>query len=424
MNPLRLALANLRHKPARTAVAVAGVTFAVTLIFMEIGMFGGIKRTATMFFDALRFDLLVASNEYIDLGRPGDIARGRVARAAAVPGVESVAPLSIGFGGWREPASRGLFGAVKPPGAVNSIFLVAAPPTRLAEVFTTGPGGVFDGDDAARAAGAKLARLDTFLIDEKSSGKHGTFKTLKDIPPDGRDVRDARGEPHREAVRLNGKRAEVVGTFRLGTGFSWNGMLMCGEETFGRFTPRPDDRVTFALVRVGTRDARGRPDPAELARVKADLEAALPPDVRVYTSAEIRASEQRYWVRATSVGQFIQVAVILAVVVGVIFVYQMMAADIQNMLPEYATVKALGYRPPYLTGVVLAQALLLAGSGYALGLAAAVGLYWAARTVGGIPTVMTPDVAGLVLALACGMCLASGLLAVRKVHAADPADLF
>jgi putative ABC transport system permease protein len=29
-----------------------------------------------------------------------------------------------------------------------------------------------------------------------------------------------------------------------------------------------------------------------------------------------------------------------------------------------------------------------------------------------------------VLVLTVGMCLASGLLAVRKVHAADPADLF
>ena len=62
-------------------------------------------------------------------------------------------------------------------------------------------------------------------------------------------------------------------------------------------------------------------------------------------------------------------------VVGVIFVYQMMAADIRNMLPEYATVKALGYRPPYLTGVVLWQAMLLALLGYVPGFVAALGLY-------------------------------------------------
>lgn len=114
----------------------------------------------------------------------------------------------------------------------------------------------------------------------------------------------------------------------------------------------------------------------------------------------------------------------LAVVVGVIFVYQMMAADIRNMLPEYATVKALGYRPPYLTGVVLWQALLLAVFGYVPGFVSALGLYYVASNFGGIPTVMTLEIAVGVFALTCGMCLASGLLAVRKVHTADPADLF
>ena len=89
---------------------------------------------------------------------------------------------------------------------------------------------------------------------------------------------------------------------------------------------------------------------------------------------------------------------VLAVVVGVIFVYQMMAADIRNMLPEYATVKALGYRPPYLTGVVLWQAVLLAIFGYVPGFLAALGLYAAARKCGGIPTGMT---SGIALAFWC-----------------------
>lgn len=420
MTALRLALSNLRHKLARTLIAVAGVTFAVILIFMEVGMFGGIKRTATMLFDALEFDLIVASAEYLDLGRPGEIDRGRVARAGTVPGVASAVPLSIGFGGWREPSSRGSFlGRPKPPGAVNSIFLLAAPPDRLADVFVVDPKyGVFPSADAALAAGASISRLDTFLIDKKGDPKHGTFERLKDLPADGRDWGESR-----DAVRLNGKRAEVVGEFQVGTGFSWNGMLMSSEETFRRFALRPDDRVNFALVRTATRPG----DPAyvaDLLRTREALRLALPPDVRVYTAAEIKQSEQTYWVNATSVGQFIKVAVILAIVVGVIFVYQMMAADIRNMMPEYATVKALGYPAGYLTGVVLAQALLLAVFGYLPGFAAACGLFWVAKNQGGIPTVMDAETAGGVLLLTCGMCLASGALAVRKVHAADPADLF
>src|SRR5262249_13944161 len=219
-----------------------------------------------------------------------------------------------------------------------------------------------------------------------------------------------------DPIRLNNMRAMIVGTFDLGTGFSWNGMLLSSEETLSRFTGRSLDGVDFGLVQLATGT-----DPVAVQR---ELHALLPPDVKVYTRAEINASERRYWLRLTSVGQFLVVAVILAVVVGIIFVYQMMAADIRNMLPEFATVKALGYRPPYLTGVVLWQAVLLALLGYVPGFLASLALSTAARKVGGIPTGMTCAAAVGVLVLTLGMCLASGFLAVRKVHTAEPAELF
>ena len=93
--------------------------------------------------------------------------------------------------------------------------------------------------------------------------------------------------------------------------------------------------------------------------------------MKIYTRDEMNSAERNYWLRLTSIGQFLLVAVVLAVVVGVIFVYQMMAADIRTMLPEYATVKALGYRPGYLSAVVLWQAVLLAVFGYVPGFVAA-----------------------------------------------------
>ena len=179
---------------------------------------------------------------------------------------------------------------------------------------------------------------------------------------------------------------------------------------------RSVEQVNFGLIRL----APGR-DPVE---AKRQLQAALPRDVKVHTHEEIDASERRYWLRLTSIGQFLSVAVVLVVVVGIIFVYQMMAADIRSMLAEYATVKALGYTPPYLTRVVLWQALLLALLGYVPSFFASLGLYAAARTWGNIPTRMTVAIAAGVFVLTAGMCLASGFLAVRKVQTADPADLF
>src|SRR3954466_10701712 len=102
MTPLRLAWANLVHKRARTLVASAGVAFAVVLVFMELGMFGGVGRTATMLYDKLQFDLLITSGEYLDLSRAPEFSRVRLAQAR-VAGVEDVIPVSFNVAGWRAP---------------------------------------------------------------------------------------------------------------------------------------------------------------------------------------------------------------------------------------------------------------------------------------------------------------------------------
>lgn len=406
MSPLGLAWSNLAHKQTRTAVAAAGVAFAVALIFMELGMFGGVGRTATLLFDTLRFDLILCSTDYSDVSRPGEISRARLAQARAADGVQEVLPLSLGMAAWQKPPRRGWFGGTS-PGGLGSIAVLGVPPDRVADEFAVGRGRVFRSPGAARGAGEMLARRGTFLFDIRSQPDFGKLDEIIGPPKPGTSA---------DALRLNDRRVEVVGGFRLGTGFSWNGMVMAGEETYTEYTGQPADRVTFGLVTL-----RPGADPAAVQR---ELQAMLPPDVQVLTREQMTGHERAYWMRLTSVGQFLVVAVVLAVVVGVIFVYQMMAADIRGMMPEYATVKALGYRPPYLTGVVLWQAVLLAVLGFAPGYAASFGLYYITRTVGGIPTEMTGERAVVVLVMTCGMCLASGLLAVRKVHTADPADLF
>ena len=128
--------------------------------------------------------------------------------------------------------------------------------------------------------------------------------------------------------------------------------------------------------------------------------------------------------RSTAVGKFFYFGVLLAITVGAIFIYQMMVADIKKHMPEYATLKAMGYRFGFLFRVVVDQALFLALAGYAFGAAAALLLYELTILAAAIPIAMTWQRMGLVLLLTVGMCVASALLAVRKVRTADPAELF
>ena len=77
-----------------------------------------------------------------------------------------------------------------------------------------------------------------------------------------------------------------------------------------------------------------------------------------------------------------------------------------------------------LAAVVLLQANFLALFGFVPGLLASLGLYEVTRYFAGIPIGMNLVRAVAVLGLSVLMCSLSGLLCVRVVTKADPADLF
>ena len=66
---------------------------------------------------------------------------------------------------------------------------------------------------------------------------------------------------------------------------------------------------------------------------------------------------------------------IMGLVVGTIIVYQILFADVSDHLPEYATLRAIGYSNGYISGVVVQQALILAVLGFLPGSLATLRLY-------------------------------------------------
>ena len=396
MTALRLALSNLLHERGRTAVSVVGAAFAVVLVFMQLGFLGSVESTATLLYGKMRFDLLLASSEYIDLSRSGAMDRTRLAQAQSAAGVKEVLPLSLGGGTWRNPTDDPQRGRKLwqlnivgiDPGTLDRVFL---PPTE---------GGIFRDDADQRDARVLLGEVDSVLLDRRSKPYFGEPAAM----------------PAGTETELNGRRVRLAGYFQAGTGFSYNGLLLTNEATFAKYTGRRADRVNFGLVTLEP----GK-DPDEAAK---RVRAVLPADVQVFTRAQIEAGERDYWVNKTAVGKFFYFGVLLALTVGAIFIYQMMVADIKKHMPEYATLKAMGYRFGFLFRIVVYQALFLAIGGYAIGFVAALALYELAAAASGLTIGMTSGRAATVLGLTVAMCVASGLLAVRKVRTADPAELF
>jgi putative ABC transport system permease protein len=395
MNPLQIAWLNMTEGRARTLISLIGVAFTVFLMLMQLGFLGAVVRTATQLYDHLDFDLLLVSSEYAPRN-PGTLPRGRLALARQVDGVQTVLPLGVTRGMWHGPHAADH--SLPPDRAV--IFMLGVDPATLGQVFAEPDRHLFRDSQDLASAGSALTRGGTILLDRTSRPEFGTPEQRR--PGSTTEMNDA-------AV-------EIVGEFEIGTGFDYNGMLLTSEETFHTLTGRPGSEVSFGLVKL----TPGM-DPEQARQA---VQGAVGPTVRVLTREQINESECDYWVKQTSVGKFFDVGVLVALIVGIIFVYQMMAGEIRSRMSAFATAKAMGYTNRYLDGVVLSKALLLAVMGFFPGLALALAFYKLTHHVASIPIGMTLVRAATVLGLTFLMCLVSGLLAVRKAHTADPADLF
>jgi putative ABC transport system permease protein len=136
------------------------------------------------------------------------------------------------------------------------------------------------------------------------------------------------------------------------------------------------------------------------------------------------AWERRYWEEATPIGFIFAFGSLMGLVVGMVIVYQILFSDIANHLREYATLKAMGYSNWYLGRAVLGAALILAVLGFVPGFAVSFFLYDVVGKGTFLPLDMGVERALSVFGMIFAMCGAAGLLAVRKLRDANPADMF
>jgi putative ABC transport system permease protein len=381
---------NLLHQQVRTSVAVLGVAFAILLIFMQLGFYGTAELSATTVYDALDFDLLVRSRDYLCLTSTRSFPRYRLQDALAHPAVASAAPVYIDWQLWRNRTTE--------PHYRRAILVLAF---NLHDfIFNRSPP---HGQTPTRDSLAKLADPNTVLVDtytRKYFGEHDTGTKTE----------------------LNNVAITVVGEFTIGPGLGADGLVVTSDQTYARLASAAEvERPALGLIKL--KSAAG-----DHAAVKKQLEKDLYPnngDVEILTREEVEQREQDYWLKRTPVGVIFFMGVVVACGVGVIFVYQVIATDITDHRAEYATLKAMGYSRPYLAGVVLRQALAYAVLGYVPGWLIAWLLYWLGWYYQKILLFPSWAMAAWVLLISIGVCSLSGLLAVfLKVEAVDPADLF
>ena len=367
---------NLADNPVRTLVAVAGVCLAAALLFMQLGFFAGVGRTANLVFGALDFDIVLTSPNYVMLTQAQTFPQRRLYQASANPEVEKVMPLYVSRQNCANPEKR----------YFRSVVVIGINPSD--EVVR---------NSELEAQRSLLTVDDTVLIDRLTRPDVGPLNTglVTQVGP------------------LNLK---VVGEFTVGPGFE-TGLIVVSDKTFSRlYGGWPLDRVHLGLVKL-----RQGAVPKKVAE---ELGRRLPADVRVLTRSEIERQEERYWVVNTSTGIIFGSGVVVALLFGVVIIYQVLSLEVNSRLPEYATLKAMGFSDAYLARVVLQQAVFMAVLSYIPGFVIALGIYALARQVTNLPIGMTVARAVGVFLSTLLMCSFSGLMAIRFLRKADPVDLF
>ncbi|MDR2429672.1 MAG: ABC transporter permease DevC [Puniceicoccales bacterium] len=382
--PLGIPLAwlQLTAERKRFAAAVAGITFAVAMMLFQMGLHSALFQQVLTPFLKLRADVYMFSSQYEYIGIPRTFATATLWRARALPEVEAALPL------WMSPLP------LKNPrtGKSRDLFVMAFEPHQ--RVFA-------DGEiDAQRAS---LSPGDTALMDALAHPDFGPF---------AEELRE-HGRVHTE---LNDAGIDVVGLCRIGTTFVADGNLITSRDAFLRaFAGASPEQAMAGVIQL-------KPG-SDAARVVGQLRAMLPEDVRVFTAEETLAREKAYWSDRTPIGFVITASLLVAMIVGAVIVYQILYTDVSDHLPEYATLKSMGFSDGYFVRLVLQESVILSVAGFVPGVALTLGLYHLTRTMAGIPVEIAAGNLAAVFALALAMCMVAGALATRKLRHANPADI-
>ena len=311
-----------------------------------------------------------------------NFSRDRLYQTLGHQAVKSVSPVYISTGRWRNPKTR----------QEREILVWGINPTVSAFKFPE----VNQNRDS-------LKELNQVLFDRASRPEYGAIA----------DWLKQKGGVETE---INDKAISVKELFTLGSSFAADGNVITGDSTFLQIFPqRQSDRIDVGLINL---------KPGVNLEVRSQLAAMLPHDVEILTPRECAEIEKQYWANGSGIGFIFGLGVIVGFIVGIIIVYQILYSDVSQHLPEYATLKAMGYSDRYLLWVLLQEALLLALLGYFPGLLLSFGLYQIAYAATLLPIVMKLKTAISVLILTIVMCSVSGAIAMKKLRSADPADVF
>jgi putative ABC transport system permease protein len=386
MAKIPLAWAQLTREKMRLVIALAGIGFADLLMFMQFGFRDALFDSSISFHSKLKGEIFIINSQSTALIAMKSFPQRRLYQALSFNGVTAISPVYLGFGLWKNPD----------PNQRNTrqLMVIGFDPTHP----------ILDLPEIQNNL-HKIQISDVVLFDQASRPEFGPvveyFKQGKPVE-----------------TEVDNRRVRVEGLFTLGASFGAEGNLVTSDLNFLRIF---GTRRTRGLIDIGV----VKLDPGTDVKAVIDkMRATLPKDVIIFSKEEFADFEKKYWQESTSIGFIFTLGAAMGFIVGIVIVYQILYTDVTDHLPEYATLKAMGYKDIYFLGVVFQEALILAILGYLPGFGISVVLYNLGRSATSLPMYMTLTKVITVFVMTVIMCFVSGAIAVRKLQAADPADIF
>ncbi|GBF82503.1 ABC transporter permease DevC [Aphanothece sacrum] len=379
-----LAFLQLTHEKIRLIIALAGITFADVLMFMQLGFRDALFDSAVRLHKSLEGDVFVLNSKSDSFTALRSFSQRRLYDILGVNNVESVIPMYVGLSNWKNPVER----------QTRSVFVIGLNPS----INTINLPGIAENISV-------IKQQDTVLFDRSSRKEFGPIAEFFD---QGKTV----------TTEIGNRQIKVGGLFSLGTSFGADGTIITSDVNFLRlFSARQQGLIDLGVIQL-------KPNTNVEATLKFLRDNFSHDDIQFFSKEELIAHEKSFWQNRTSIGFIFTLGTIMGFVVGTVIVYQILYTDVADHLPEYATLKAMGYTDFYLLTLVFQEAIILGIIGFLPGFGFAMFMYINAAKATGLPIMMTLARAMTVLILTVIMCCLSGGVAVGKLRAADPADIF
>ncbi len=371
-----VALKMLFGDRTKYAILVLGIAFATLLINQQGAIFLGLLIRATgPLQNVHQPDLWVSDPGVRFIAEYRPLADQKLNRVRSVAGVK-----------WAEPLINNWAVVELPGGGFEKVNIIGLPRTSM---VGQPPEIVAGRIDDLRAPGA-------VMIEESSLPRLGNVKIG-------------------DTLRLNDRRAIVVGFCRAKKGFESNLLMYATIDNVLTFTPAQRRNISYIVVKCQSE--------AEIRTVQASINALG--DMRAFTRDEFALRTIDFILKETGIGVNFGITIVLGFIVGVLLSAAVFYQFTTENLRQFAVLKALGVRGRTLTGMVLLQALVVGLIGFGVGAGAAALFTIITRKATTELDAMLPWqlLAGSMAAMLVCMLLSS-LLSLRRVLSVAPGLVF